>query len=289
MMADHSSSTDSRERASDVTSMPGARPRARINVDAIRRDAGVQPEQRARPRSAAPNLRMVLLSGATRLPLDEYLTYVCGVLFGLAFAAFAGILLQLYFEWLEWLQNEWFQISGVAFAVPVAAPHHLNFVQVISVAVGIVLASLRVGLVRCARLALQCLAIHHCSEAHDDFDNTAHKSVNLRTAAAGGAGADAGSGDNDASTQLVGAVRPFFRFGASLGLAFSALASLVLVRLIALLSLTAAVFLAYYVFRRGRRRLVASERRAAAAAQAQAERGATLLQRERDSDDSKSP
>ena len=138
--------------------MPGARPRARINVDAIRRDAGVRPEHQSapkRPRSAAPNLRMVLLSGATRLPLDEYLTYVCGVLFGLAFAAFAGILLQLYFEWLEWLQNEWFQISGAAFAVPVAAPHHLNFVQVISVAVGIVLASLRVGLVRCARLALR--------------------------------------------------------------------------------------------------------------------------------------
>lgn len=75
MMADHSSSM----RASDVTSMPGARPRARINVDAIRRDAGVRPEHQSapkRPRSAAPNLRMVLLSGATRLPLDEYLTYV---------------------------------------------------------------------------------------------------------------------------------------------------------------------------------------------------------------------
>ena len=55
------------------------------------------PEQRAGARSASPNLRMVLLGGASRLPLDEYLTYVSGVLFGLSFAAFAGILLQLFF------------------------------------------------------------------------------------------------------------------------------------------------------------------------------------------------
>ena len=108
---------------------------------------------------SAISIRHVLFGPG--LPIDERLTYVAALLFGVSLASALGLCMGFCMRWLESMASDAVSIAGCAFIVPVGSPRHLNFAQVVFVAVLVAMAMSRIGAARVARVLASSLAIYH--------------------------------------------------------------------------------------------------------------------------------
>lgn len=183
-----------------------------------------------------------------KLSRDERHTYVAALLFGFAVAAIVGLLVQSAIWMLAVIEDDYLLLSGFVMATPLVAPSGWNFVQIGACGVGLALAVSCLGPLRVSRPLMLCVSFWHCSQAHANFDRwlattsaRPQRAANEPAVAAGPA-------------EVMSAMQPFFRFGASIGLAITSTLTTALVGAFIMMALIIAVGLALKVHRSGRRR-----------------------------------
>lgn len=179
-----------------------------------------------------------------KLSPDERQAFVAAMFFGFAFSSAVGLLVQYAIQKLASLEDDYMLLAGVTVLVPVVCPVQWGFPQIAAASLGMSLGVACLSASRISRPVLLSFSIWHCMEAHAEFERW------LRAART----ESVGPGGIASSDKLMTAMAPFFRFGASVGLAIAAALTPFVVVGAFLITLSVAAVLAVRVYRRGSRR-----------------------------------